>query len=220
MLWDWDGTLADTVPLVTRATALVLERNGFAAVDETGVHLGMRYPTVRRMAFHSGLDLAEEGARRTAERLAEEFYAVSASPEAGNVALFEGVDAMLRALAEAGIRLGVVSNNHGTVVRRHARGAGLGRLFPCIVAEEDVSHPKPDPEGIRRALDELGATPDESVYVGDSASDAEAGRAAGVTTIAAGWARVDGAQSPGPEFDLTVGSPAELVRIIVPRISS
>jgi phosphoglycolate phosphatase-like HAD superfamily hydrolase len=63
--------------------------------------------------------------------------------------------------------------------------------FATLVFDDDVSEPKPDPEGLRLALDHLGAVPGQTYYLGDSISDIEAAQAAGIEPAGALWAKKD-----------------------------
>jgi nicotinate-nucleotide--dimethylbenzimidazole phosphoribosyltransferase len=94
----------------------------------------------------------------------------------------EGAARSLRALTGR-YRLGAVTDAAGmtsTQVREALAGTGLAELLEVIVTPADVRADKPDPQGIRRALAELGAEPGEALFVGDSTVYAEAAQAVGV----------------------------------------
>ena len=101
-------------------------------------------------------------------------------------------------------------------------GLELGR-FDVVVTEDDVRAPKPDPEGVLAAVRALGVAPGAAVYVGDSAGDLRAGRAAGTRVAAALWPK----DAPGErerfldevralEPDWTLERPADLTRLFAP----
>src|SRR5213595_2600494 len=69
--------------------------------------------------------------------------------------------------------------------------AGLGDGFEVIVGADDVTHPKPHPEPVLKALERLGAPAADTVFIGDSRHDIECGRAAGVKTAAVLWGPFD-----------------------------
>ncbi|HEX7048819.1 MAG TPA: HAD family hydrolase [Longimicrobiales bacterium] len=102
--------------------------------------------------------------------------------------IYDGVPEMLATLRTARARLGIVTGKSRRSWELTRAREALGR-FDVLVFDDDVIEPKPDPEGLRLALDRLGADPGAAFYVGDSASDLEAAAAAGVRPAAALWAK-------------------------------
>ena len=102
--------------------------------------------------------------------------------------VYPGVDGLLKSLRRRGIKLGIVSGKSRgawTITRKHTR---LG-AFDTAVFDDDVSAPKPDCEGLKKAMSNLNASPSDTVYVGDSVDDLEAATAAGTGFIAAFWSK-------------------------------
>lgn len=92
-----------------------------------------------------------------------------------------GAEATLRALADAGLRVGVVSNADGRIAQALAR-AGLATWLEVIVDSAVVGVEKPDPAIFDHALDQLGVSPEVTWYVGDSvAYDVPAAESGGLT---------------------------------------
>lgn len=226
ILFDWDGTLADSVPLVTRATNEVLTAFGFAPVSAASIHDGMRFPTAERMLYHSGDGRSVEFARgdELAHRMAEEFYGAADRLGHDYVALFPGVKEMLEALAALRVPMALVTNNRGSTVRSLARAAGLAKAIPIVVAEEDVARPKPDPEGVWKAVTELEASfsrriePRRVLFVGDSRTDAEAASAAGVVGAGVSWADTSIVNGEPGVYDLVCDHPGDLVTAVRDRL--
>ncbi|MFW6291371.1 MAG: HAD family hydrolase [Spirochaetota bacterium] len=212
ILFDWDGTLSDSVPLVTRATNEILAAHGYAAVTEAQIHDGMRFPTAERLLYHMGLlgaDAAEglgaapasgvgQGAPgdallARARAMADEFYEAADRLGHRHVALFPGVLEMIEALDADGVPMAVVTNNRRSTASALIRHAGLPASLAIVVGEEDVSRPKPDPEGVFLAVaalerrDGRSIAPERTVFVGDSHSDAGAATASGTIGVGAGW---------------------------------
>lgn len=102
--------------------------------------------------------------------------------------VYPGVTELLAALRARGTTLGLVSGKSRRSWEVTAAVAALGE-FDVVVLDDDVGAPKPDPHGLRLALERLGAEPGDALYVGDTLSDARAARAAGVTPGAALWSR-------------------------------
>jgi len=100
---------------------------------------------------------------------------------------FPGIIALLRKLDRAGLLMAVVSSRRLAALERGLDATGLRRHFPVVIGLEDVTRPKPSPEGLLLALARLGVPPAQAVFVGDSDHDVEAGRRAGVTVWRAVW---------------------------------
>lgn len=104
--------------------------------------------------------------------------------------VYDGVPELLTALRSAGHALGIVTGKSRRSWEITGPIAALGP-FDVLVLDDDVAAAKPDPHGIRVALDRLDTPPARAVYVGDTVSDVLAARAAGVLPIAATWGRSD-----------------------------
>ena len=103
------------------------------------------------------------------------------------VRLYDGVDDTLRSLHAAGHPLAIVSSKLDAGIRRSMDHFGLTPLFRSIVGLDHTTEHKPHPAPVRFALSQLGVAASDAVFVGDSPHDIEAGRGAGVRTIAVTW---------------------------------
>jgi pyrophosphatase PpaX len=83
--------------------------------------------------------------------------------------------------------MAVVTSKATAGARRGLSRTGIERFFSVIVGADETARHKPDPEPVYLALERLGRTPSEALFVGDSTHDVRAGRAAGVVTVAACW---------------------------------
>jgi pyrophosphatase PpaX len=100
--------------------------------------------------------------------------------------IYDGVREMLTALRAAGVPVGVVTGKGRRAWEITERELGLGP-FAVVITEDEVDLPKPDPGGLRAALEVIPLDPGAVLYVGDSVSDAAAARAAGLLVGAALW---------------------------------
>ena len=96
---------------------------------------------------------------------------------------------------------------------RGLKVAGLEAAFGVIVGADDVKHPKPHPEPVLSALQQVGAQPGEAVFIGDSRHDLESGRAAGVKTAAALWGPFDRAHLADLEPDYWLKHPDDILAL-------
>lgn len=223
ILFDWDGTLSDSVPLVTNATNEVLAAHGYATVSEAEIHAGMSYPTAERLLYHMGL-LVDDGAPGDllagARAMADEFYAAADRLGHRHVALFPGVLEMVEALDRAEIPMAVVTNNRRSTASELIRHAGLPSSLSVVIGEEDVSRPKPDPEGVYLAIEALQArvgrtlSPGRTVFLGDSQSDAGAATASGTIGVGAGWPTGSIVHRPDNPYELVCRRTDELVAAV------
>ena len=98
---------------------------------------------------------------------------------------------------------------------KEVRQAGLSEAFPVVIGMEDVTRFKPHPEGIRLAMTLLGASPENTLMIGDSFPDMEAGRAAGCWTCHATWGLPEGGGALlGVRPDIVAATPAQLSKLI------
>lgn len=96
----------------------------------------------------------------------------------------EGAENVVRTLKERGYRLALVTSASWETVEKARSEHDFFNLFDTIVARDDVSQTKPDPESLTKALDRLGSEPGTAVMIGDFPLDVEAGKSAGTATIA------------------------------------
>lgn len=182
VLFDLDGTLADTVPLILRCYRHTM-----------ATHLGEALPDERWLAT-IGIPLAvqlEDFARSPEEAAAmrDTYVAFQRTVYDDMVCAFEGARGIMEELRHRGSRLGVVTSKGREMALRTLASCAMDDLVEVLITPDDVTRGKPDPEPVLLALDRLGLTdrPGEVVFVGDSPFDLRAGRAAGVRTAAALW---------------------------------
>jgi HAD superfamily hydrolase (TIGR01549 family) len=175
ILFDWDGTLVDSLGDFHRANAAVMASFGLP-FDET-VYRRHYVPDWRLMYLRLGVpgDRLDE-----ANELWHATYGSSSE-----VVAFEGVGAALERLRDAGSRLGIVTAGHRDVVEPQLERTGLATLLETRVYGDDLEVHKPDPAPLRRALALLGLSeaPTEVAYVGDAPTDMQMARAVGVRAI-------------------------------------
>ena len=172
VLFDWDGTLANTAEASFRcyeklfgSYGIAFDRDAFRRTYSPNWHL-----------TYSALGLAEE---RWAE--ADKRWLGHYCEE--EVVLIEGArDALLRVRA-AGLRAGLVTSGDRLRVSRELADLGVADLFDALVCAEDTVMRKPHPEPLLLALERMRLAPGEAVYVGDSPEDVQMAQAAGVRTV-------------------------------------
>jgi phosphoglycolate phosphatase-like HAD superfamily hydrolase len=176
ILFDWDGTLVDSLGAFHRANAAVMASFGLP-FDEV-LYRRNYVPDWRLMYLRLGVpdDRLDEANQLWHETFATDGDAVIA---------FDGVGAALERLRDAGRRLGIVTAGHRSIVVPQLERTGLGELLTVRVFGDDQAEDKPDPAPLRKALEllDLADRPDEVAYVGDAPTDMEMARAVGVRAI-------------------------------------
>jgi len=182
VLFDLDGTLADTAPDLGAAINRMRERRGQAPLP---------LPVLRPVASAGARGMLAVGLGKTPadadyDTLREEFLAEYASALAVHTRLFDGVTELLAGLQRCGLGWGIVTNK---VMRFTAPVVAALRLGGAgvVVAGDTTPHPKPHPAPLLAACERLAIDPVRCVYVGDDLRDIQAARAAGMASVAAAW---------------------------------
>lgn len=187
-LFDLDGTLADTVPLIADHISATLNTHGIACTPRDVYPLIGRPIEVAMDELHGFADDPERMRRIITEYRDALHVAVN---DAGATLVLPGVRQMLEDLKVAGYKIGVVTAK-GTPSAIHLLDiTELSHLVDVLVTTDDVEHGKPAPDSAVLALSRLGVAAEGSWYVGDATSDmvmaiAAGMRPLGITTGAAG----------------------------------
>jgi phosphoglycolate phosphatase-like HAD superfamily hydrolase len=176
IVFDWDGTLVDTLPAILRANIEVL-REYRVPFDEARYRAAYT-PDWRLMYRRLGVP---EAAIEAAGTRWLELFRVTETV----LAPFPGVGVALGRLAAAGHRMGLVTAGHRWVVEEQLHAFELAELLPVRICGDDPVAPKPDPEPLRKALAELvpGGDPRAAIYVGDAPDDMRMARTTGARGI-------------------------------------
>jgi len=204
VVFDLDGTLVDTMTSAPQAyadTIRSLDGPDVSASDVVAVwHLG---PTPVVLEHFLGRPVSS----RDTERFHRHFAAVVASVE-----VFPGVVEMLDALSRSGHRLGVLTTATRRAATSMLTGSGLAGYFPVVVGGDEVSRPKPAPDGLELTCLRLGTGVTDAVYVGDAAVDLQCADAANASGIHAAWGSVNSIEPTAERIAQRPHDVVELVR--------
>ena len=202
VLFDLDGTLADTTELILTCYRHTMElHRGGRLPDDLWLSTMGKPLRVQMQAFASSPE-EHAGMVETYVRHQEEIHDRMVQP-------FPGVLELLGDLEQAGVPLAVVTSKGRRMATRTLGCCGLLDFFPHIVVGDEVTHGKPHPEPVHRALEALGLEPGPDVlFVGDSSWDVLSGNAAGVCTAAALWGPIERAmlEEAGPDYFIAAPS--------------
>jgi phosphoglycolate phosphatase-like HAD superfamily hydrolase len=182
VLFDIDGVLIDSK--VAIRTAIIDTFRAFGYDPPTDESVDALYWATDRMIFEELLPQGIPHRVGLVERMVAfelDLYENKLSRDL--VTVGESVISTLKELKRRGLRLGVVTNNLRRTAMKILSDFGLLDLFACVVAADDVSETKPSPKPLIEACLRLGVNASDAAYVGDSYSDAVAGRMAGLVTI-------------------------------------
>lgn len=191
VLFDLDGTLVDTAPDMVAALFALMQAEGRAPLP---------YALARSWVSNGAaglIGLAFPGVPQSEhDRLRRDFLERYQAAVCVRSTLFPGLAPLLERLDAGGVPWGVVTNKPGYLSTALLRGLGIGSRAACLVAGDTIPERKPHPAPLLLASRQAGVAPERSVYVGDAARDIEAGRRAGMHTIAAAYGYVTADDDP------------------------
>ena len=181
VLFDLDGTLADTVGLILLSYRHTMEHHLGTAPPDADWIAGMGRPLRDQLVeFASTSDEAQS--------MLETYVSFQRTVHDEMVQPYPGVVELVESLAEDGRPIAVVTSKRREMARRTLKCCGLEQHFDLVIGGDDVERGKPHPAAVFAALEAMAVVPSRQVlFVGDSPYDVQAGNAAGVSTVAALW---------------------------------
>lgn len=184
VLFDFDFTLGDSSGAIVACIGYAMEQLGLEAPPEEAIRstIGLSLPET----FYRLAHIKEPGSCPAGQAEAFERHFLHRADEimVAGARLFDSTPQVVRSLREHDLQLGIVTTKFRRRIEAILCREGLSECFGVIVGGDDVGKPKPDPEGLLLALAKLGAGNEQSLYVGDSETDARAAQAAGVPFVA------------------------------------
>jgi len=179
VLFDLDGTLVDSIALLLASMNHTFEgREHRPTESEWIAGLGTPLPAQLTPFVESEEDR---------QRLTQRYRDFQGEQHDRLMARYQGVAETLALLRKRGHPMGVVTSKGNAMMDRGLRFIGADDCISVTVGYDSCDRHKPDPYPVSLAVEKLGYTPAETVFVGDSPHDIKAGNAAGVATIAALW---------------------------------
>lgn len=204
ILFDLDGTILDTSEFILQAFEHSLKHQGITDVKRS--HM------IKKM----GPALTEMYKILAPQANMEQFVRSHRDFQADNLALsrpFPQVPEVLQKIHKSGIKIGAVTSRSNENSIKTLELADIKQYFEIVVSFEDVKNPKPDPEGVLMALKYMNVRPVDTMMVGDTYVDVEAGRSAGTKTVGITHGmRGDDVKISNPDY--LISSISELLEII------
>lgn len=207
ILFDLDGTLADTAPDLADALNAVLLNNGKDALP---------FEQIRPVVSHGGMALVSLGfgiepEHPEFESLRQQLLQLYAGSIANKTRLFPGMAELLNSIESAGLNWGVVTNKPAWLTDPLLDALQLSQRAVSIVSGDTLAERKPHPSPLLYACEQAGSQGFECVYVGDAERDIVAGHKAGMQTIVALFGYIGTEDRPDTwGADVLLESPQEI----------
>jgi phosphoglycolate phosphatase len=192
VLFDLDGTLLDTAPDFASVLNTMLQRHDRAPVSYRAIRQTVSHGA--RALVQLGFDTSEgdTGFEDLLNELLDQYQARLSEC----TSLFEGMTELLQLIETQRIPWGIVTNKPALYTSAILQDLQLDQRCATTICPDQITHRKPHPESIYLACSEVGCEPVEAIYVGDHRRDIEAGRNAGMPTIAAAYGYVTAEDPP------------------------
>lgn len=192
VLFDLDGTFADTAPDLAAALNLVLEEEGKQPLP---------FEKIRPHVSHGGIALIKLGFNIKPEdpdfaRLRQRFLSIYEENISVLTTLFDGIEELLQMLESKKIPWGIVTNKPGWLTDPLMEQLNMHKRAATIVSGDTTDKSKPHPAPLFFACTQINCNPAQCIYVGDAERDIIAGKAAGMYTLTALFGYIEEHESP------------------------
>lgn len=208
VLFDLDGTFADTAPDLAHALNTVLENHQRER---------LAYEAIRPVVSHGGRALIELGfgidiEHPDFEPLRLELLDVYRADIAKHTQLFPGISDILIYIVSHGMKWGIVTNKPGWLTEPLMQSIDLPVKPGCVVSGDTLPQRKPDPEPLLHACQLIDCSPQKSVYIGDAERDIIAGKRAQMLTCVALFGYIGADDVPDSwNADKLVSTPEDII---------
>lgn len=207
IIFDCDGTLTDSLDHALTSFHYAVRRMDAHHITTEDIH--QYFGIAADKILFQLMDLDAVKAQEAFEHFLDNQRLL-----AKDTRLFDGIPELLSTLKKRQIPLGLVTGRHSRDLNIMLNAHQLQTNFSIMVTDDQVSAPKPNPEGILKAAAHLGIPPQNTLYIGDSPVDVEAAHRAGATSVAVVWdphANQIALAEKHPHF--TINEPSDILRI-------
>jgi N-acetyl-D-muramate 6-phosphate phosphatase len=210
VLFDLDGTFADTAPDLGRAVNAMRAARGLGPVPLADTR---RVTSLgARGLLGVGFGITPEHADYPAMR--DEFLRIYENSLCCETALFPGMAELVDRLEQHNVVWGIVTNKAERFAKPLMQQLGYAARAACIIGGDTTAHMKPHPAPLLAAAELIRIPPQSCVYVGDDERDIRAGRAAGMRTVAVRFGYLNGSNPEEWGADCIVSTPMDIENIV------
>ena len=211
VLFDLDGTLADTAPDLGGALNTLLAKRGLPPKDMADIRAVASHGAAGLLALGAGISRGDEGFDEWRAAYLAEYEACFDR----DTVLFPQISELLAALARKGIVWGIVTNKPAAFTDRLVSKLGFAAPPAVVVSGDTCAEAKPSVVPMLYACGQLGVAPQECLYVGDAQRDMQAGRDAGMKTVLALWGYIAaGDRTEEWPTDFAVSCPSDIEALL------
>ncbi len=190
LVFDLDGTLADTAPDLLESLNYCLLGAGYQSADPTDLRRfvghGGRMMITRAVTAQGG-----DHSDPSIDRLLQVFLEHYAANIPGKSVVYPGLHETVNQFSQAGYRMAVCTNKFQHLSEALIDGLGIGGHFAAICGSDRFEFKKPDRRHLTETIREAGGDPARSVMIGDSKTDIDTARAAEIPVVAVDWGYTD-----------------------------
>jgi len=207
VLFDLDGTFADTAPDLAHALNQTLRANG---------HDVLEFEQIRPVVSHGGKALIELGfgitdSHPNFELLRKQLLDFYISDIARHTQLFNGIETLLEKLHQQNMNWGIVTNKPAWLTEPLMNSLGLAHKACSIVSGDTLEQRKPHPAPLLHAARQCGVSAESCLYIGDAERDIVAGKHAGMRTMVANYGYIQATEAPAEwHADCYIDHPDEI----------
>lgn len=218
ILFDLDGTLVDTAPDMLSALFDMMNAYGKSVLNDEIARASVSNGSLALVQ----LGFPDDGAQRH-EDLQQEFldrYEEIICRASVSSIVFPGLSELIDALDQGGRPWGIVTNKPQRMTTPLLDRLGLADRVACAISGDTLPERKPHPAPLLLGCEQIGVAPDKTIYVGDARRDIEAGRAAGMLTVAAAYGYI--MADDNPELwgaDEMVANTKELAKMLLKAVN-
>jgi len=214
VLFDLDGTLADTSPDMADALNILFKKIGKPSVD---------YELARKNTSRGSIALIQLGFEHPLEdplrkQLQKQYLQIYAENLCNKTTLFPGVDELLNSLDENKTPWGIVTNKPANLAEPLLKELKIAERCGCLVSGDTLPKRKPHPDPLHHAAKILNIKEQDTIYIGDDPRDIQAGKAAGMATAVASYGYIQDNENPRNwGADILFSQPMELKDWLFPN---
>lgn len=209
VIFDLDGTLLNTLEDLADSTNFALESFGYPTrtYEEVRTFVGNGIKELIKKAVPTGTD--EETTLKCLQAF-KDHYKTNMQHK---TAPYDGIIDLLKELNSKNIKLGIVSNKYDFGVKNLNKHY-FKDLIPVAIGEREGVRRKPAPDTVLTAMEELGSTREDCLYVGDSGSDMITAQNAGMKSVGVTWGFRDAESLKESGADFLIDTPKELLELL------